>query len=99
MARAAPWRQRRGGPPLSSPRGLGRLGRSAKGLHYRDEPGPKARIRFRNFRTRRDSVVKVMSNVARIGSLGMSLSPNGRAMLFGQLDQFTSDLMLVEDFY
>ncbi len=72
---------------------------SANGIYYVDEPGPRARIRFRNFRTRRDSVVKVMSNAARIGSLGMSLSPNGRAMLFGQLDQFTSDLMLVEDFY
>ena len=29
----------------------------------------------------------------------MSLSPNGSAMVFGQLDQFTSDLMLVEDFH
>jgi hypothetical protein len=64
-----------------------------------DEPAPRARIRFRDFRTRRDSVVKVMSNAAWIGSAGMSLSPNGSAMAFGQLDQFTSDLMLVEDFY
>ena len=72
---------------------------SANGIYYVDEPGPRARIRFRNFRTRRDSVVKVMSNAARIGTLGMSLSPNGSAMVFGQLDQFTSDLMLVEDFH
>jgi Tol biopolymer transport system component/DNA-binding winged helix-turn-helix (wHTH) protein len=72
---------------------------SANGIYYVDEPAPRARIRFRNFRTGRDSVVKVMSNAARIGSLGMSLSPNGSTMLFGQLDQFTSDLMLVEDFH
>jgi Tol biopolymer transport system component/DNA-binding winged helix-turn-helix (wHTH) protein len=72
---------------------------SANGIYYVDEPAPRARIRFRNFRTRRDSVVKVMSNAARIGSLGMSLSPNGSALLFGQLDQYTSDLMLVEDFH
>jgi hypothetical protein len=64
-----------------------------------DESAPRARIRFLNFRTRRDSVVKVMSNADWIGSLGMSLSENGGAMLFVQLDQFTSDLMLVEDFH
>jgi hypothetical protein len=64
-----------------------------------DEPAPRARIRFRDFRTHRDSLVKVMSNPARIGSPGMSLSPNGNAMVFVQLDQFTSDLMLVEDFH
>jgi Tol biopolymer transport system component/DNA-binding winged helix-turn-helix (wHTH) protein len=71
---------------------------SADGIYYVDEPAPRARIRFRNFRTRRDSVVKVMSNAAWIGSPGMSLSPDGSALVFGQLDQFTSDLMLVEDF-
>jgi Tol biopolymer transport system component/DNA-binding winged helix-turn-helix (wHTH) protein len=71
---------------------------SANGIYYVDAPAPRARIRFRNFRTRRDSVVKVMSNAARIGSLGMSLSPNGNALVFVQLDAFTSDLMLVEDF-
>lgn len=71
----------------------------ANGIYYVDEPAPKARIRFREFRTHRDSVVKVMSNAARIGSAGMSLSPNGSAMVFVQLDQFNSDLMLVEDFH
>jgi len=70
----------------------------ANGIYYVDEAAPRARIRFRNFRTRRDSVVKLMSNAARIGSSGMSLSSDGTAMVFGQLDQFTSDLMLVEDF-
>jgi Tol biopolymer transport system component/DNA-binding winged helix-turn-helix (wHTH) protein len=72
---------------------------SAGGIYYLDEPAPRARIRFRNFRTRRDSVVKVMSNAAWIGSPEMSLSPDGSALLFVQLDQFTSDLMLVEDFH
>jgi Tol biopolymer transport system component/DNA-binding winged helix-turn-helix (wHTH) protein len=71
----------------------------ANGIYYVDEPGPRARIRFREFRTNRDSVVKVMSNAARIGSAGMSLSPNGSVMVFAQLDRFTSDLMLVEDFH
>jgi len=70
----------------------------ANGIYYVDEAAPRARIRFRNFRTRRDSVVKLMSNPAWIGSSGMSLSSDGTAMVFGQLDQFTSDLMLVEDF-
>ena len=72
---------------------------SANGIYYVDEPAPRARIRFRNFRTRRDSVVKVMSNAAWIGSPGMSLSPDGSAIVFVQLDQFSSDLMLVEDFH
>jgi Tol biopolymer transport system component/DNA-binding winged helix-turn-helix (wHTH) protein len=70
----------------------------ANGIYYVDETAPRARIRFRNFRTRRDSLVKLMSNAAWIGSSGMSLSSDGTAMVFGQLDQFTSDLMLVEDF-
>jgi len=72
---------------------------SASGIYYVDEPAPRARIRFRDFRTGRDSVVKVMSSAAWIGSPGMSLSPDGSAMIFVQLDQFTSDLMLVEDFH
>lgn len=72
---------------------------SADGIYYLDEPAPRARIRFRNFRTGSDSVVKVMSNAARIGSLGMSLSSDEKAIVFVQLDQFTSDLMLVEDFH
>ena len=71
----------------------------ADGIYYVDEAAPRARIRFRNFRTRRDSVVRVMSSAARIGSSGMSLSSDGTAMVFAQLDQFTSDLMLVEDFH
>jgi Tol biopolymer transport system component/DNA-binding winged helix-turn-helix (wHTH) protein len=71
----------------------------ANGIYYVDEAAPRARIRFRNFRTRRDSVVRVMSSAARIGSSGMSLSSDGTAMVFAQLDQFTSDLMLVEDFH
>ena len=71
----------------------------ANGIYYVDEAAPRARIRFRNFRTRRDSLVKLMSNSAWIGSSGMSLSSDGTAMVFGQLDQFTSDLMLVEDFH
>jgi Tol biopolymer transport system component/DNA-binding winged helix-turn-helix (wHTH) protein len=71
----------------------------ANGIYYVDEAGPRARIRFRDFQTHRDSVVKVMSNAARIGSAGMSLSPDGSAMVFVQLDQFNSDLMLVEDFH
>ena len=72
---------------------------SASGIYYVDEPAPRARIRFRDFRTHRDSLVKVMSNPARIGSPGMSLSSNGSAMVFVQLDRFTSDLMLVEGFH
>ena len=71
----------------------------ANGIYYVDEPAPRARIRFRDFRTRRDSVVKVMSHAAWIGSSGMSLSPDGSAMMFAQLDEFTSDLMLAEDFH
>jgi hypothetical protein len=71
----------------------------ANGIYYLDVTAPRARIRFRNFRTGRDSVVRVMSSAARIGSSGMSLSSDGTAMVFSQLDQFTSDLMLVEDFH
>jgi len=40
-----------------------------------------------------------MSNAAWIGSPGMSLGQNESAMVFVQLDQFTSDLMLVKDFH
>jgi Tol biopolymer transport system component len=72
---------------------------SLNGIYYVDEAAPKARIRFRNLRTGRDSVVKVMPNPARIGTFGMSLSPDESAMLFGQLDAFTSDLTLVENFH
>jgi len=56
---------------------------------------PEATIDFLSFATGR--VTRVMT-VARHAGHGLDVSPDGRTLLFAQMDSFTEDLMLVENF-
>jgi hypothetical protein len=90
-----------GGPPerITGPTHAYPLGFTvtAEGIYYPAPPhaGEERFIRFFQFSTRRSHPV-VMTN--RSPRLGMSISPDGRFILFDQLDDSGSDLMLVRDF-
>jgi hypothetical protein len=53
-------------------------------------------IRFLNFRT---GAVTIVARFEKFPQLGLSLSPDGRQILYSQVDEDNSDLMLVENFH
>ena len=55
----------------------------------------EATIEFLSFAT---GEIKRVLTIARYGGHGLDVSPDGRTLLFAQLDSFTEDLMLVENF-
>jgi sugar lactone lactonase YvrE len=56
---------------------------------------PQTTIEFLRFAT--GQVTRVLTT-DRHGGHGLDVSPDGRTLLFAQLDSFTADLMLVENF-
>jgi Tol biopolymer transport system component/DNA-binding winged helix-turn-helix (wHTH) protein len=52
-------------------------------------------VRFFSFRT---GAITTVARIEKIPSLGLSLSPDGRQILYSQVDEDNSDLMLVENF-
>jgi Tol biopolymer transport system component len=67
------------------------------GIYFIPEPGAdgKSSIQFLSFTTRK---VKTVASISRRPSEGLSVSPDGRFILFSQVDEASSDLMLVENF-
>ena len=63
----------------------------------RDEPGGSFLIRFFDFATGRATTIHSLPPGVRADQ-GLTVSPDGRSILYTQLDQFQSDLMLVENF-
>jgi hypothetical protein len=68
------------------------------GIYFIPESGVdgKSSIQFLSFATGK---VKTVSPVPGSPSEGLSVSPDGRSLLFSQSDEFDSDLMLVENFH
>jgi hypothetical protein len=56
---------------------------------------PAFTIEFLSFKTGKRTPVLT---IPRHGGHGLDVSPDGRTLLFAQLDSFTQDLMLVENF-
>ena len=67
------------------------------GIYFIPEPGAdgKSFIQFLSFATAKVKTVAPMG----IPLEGLSVSPDGRSLLFSQLDESGSDLMLVENFH
>ncbi len=68
-----------------------------EGIYFIPEPGAdrKSSIQFLSFATGKVKTVAPMSGPP---SEGLSVSPDGRSLLFSQFDEAGSDLMLVENF-
>ncbi len=68
-----------------------------EGIYFIPAPGAdgKSSIQFMSFATGK---VKTVAPISRPPTEGLSVSPDGRFILFSQLDEAGSDLMLVENF-
>jgi Tol biopolymer transport system component len=67
------------------------------GIYFIPEPGTdgKSSIQFLSFATGK---VKMVAPISRPSSEGLSVSPDGRSILFSQIGETGTDLMLVENF-
>ena len=67
------------------------------GIYFIPAPGAdgKSSIQFLSFATAK---VKMVAPISRSPAEGLSVSPDGRSILFSQFDEAGSDLMLVENF-
>ena len=67
------------------------------GIYFIAEPDAdgKSSIQFLSFAAGK---VKTVARMSGTSSEGLSVSPDGRFLLFSQLDEAGSDLMLVENF-
>jgi Tol biopolymer transport system component len=68
-----------------------------EGIYFISEPGAdrKSSIQFLSFATAK---VKTVAPISGFPEEGLSVSPDGRSLLFSRLDEAGSDLMLVENF-
>ncbi len=70
-----------------------------EGIYFLNaEAKPRPTIEFFRFATRRATRVFVPEKDPVYGAPGLALSPDGRWILYAQVDQETSDIMLVENF-
>ena len=66
-----------------------------KGIYYIDQPSVDTRLQFYDFATGRSTTVaRTLGDV----ELGLTVSPDGRTILYTRLDASVNDLMLVENF-
>jgi hypothetical protein len=68
-----------------------------QGIYFTDEVNGKAHIRFFDLNTQKVRTVFVMDKFWAEWNGGLPVSPDGRWLLFTQLDDLSSDLMLVEN--
>ena len=70
-----------------------------KGIYFATANEPaRPVIEFFNFTTRKVATIATLDKPLSPSDPGLAVAPNGRSLLFGQMDQSGSDLMLVENF-
>lgn len=62
------------------------------------EPAARQTIRFFSFQTRRITPPLTVDKPALWGQAGLALSPDGRELLYAQLDHAVYEIMLMENF-
>lgn len=68
-----------------------------EGIYFYQMAEGKPQIRFLDFATRRISTVLMREGLSQ--SLGVDISPDGRTLLYGQIDHRTDGLMMIENFH
>ena|ERR1051326_2777174 len=71
------------------------------GIYYLEAPGDPhapAKVGFYSFRTGTSTAVGTVDRSAAIDFPGISLSPDGRWLLYSQATATSSDLMMIENF-
>jgi serine/threonine protein kinase/Tol biopolymer transport system component len=86
-----------GGQPVKVLEGVVQLAFtvSDKGIYYIDQPAGETRLQFYNLATGRSTTVA--RNLGDV-SQGLTVSPDGRTILYSRMDSPVNDLMLVENF-
>jgi dipeptidyl aminopeptidase/acylaminoacyl peptidase len=86
-----------GGQPVKVLEGVVQLDFTVfdKGIYYIDQPSGEARLQFYDLATGRSTTVA--RNLGDVGQ-GLTVSPDGRTILYPRMDSPVNDLMLVENF-
>lgn len=69
-----------------------------RGIYYLSREQPPWTVSFYEFATRRITPVLAIPNKPVFGSPGLTVSPDGRSILYSQVDRQGSDVMLLENF-
>ena len=69
---------------------------SAEGIYYIDDAKPHPRVQFYRFATGKVATIGHLDKSA-WGAPGLAISPDGRTLLYVQVDTDTADLMLVKN--
>jgi len=84
---------------ISQQAAVGRWALDERGIYFLSTSTPVAQIRFFQFVTRRDSLLREFPNQLSFGySPNLSVSPDGRWIIYGAPDLVESDIMMVENF-
>jgi Tol biopolymer transport system component len=71
---------------------------TASGIYFIDGDPPRPGIHFLAFATAKVQRIADIPGRPEIGGGGLALSPDGRSLLFSQVDEIASDIMLIEAF-
>jgi Tol biopolymer transport system component len=71
---------------------------NASGIYFLDGDPPRPGIHFLDFATGRTKRLADIPGRPEAWGGGLALSPDGRSLLFSQLDEIASDIMLIENF-
>lgn len=67
-----------------------------KGVYFIDRPSDEARLQFFDFAAARSTTIA--RNLGEVSNGGLTVSPDGRTILYTRRDSSVDDLMLVENF-
>jgi Tol biopolymer transport system component len=70
----------------------------ASGIYFLDGDPPRPGIHFLDFATGQTKRVADITGRPETWGGGLALSPDGRSLLFSQIDEIASDIMLIEGF-
>lgn len=99
------WRMPTGGGdevrmlPLPSPEHWGDWALLDRGIYYVNEAGTHPAIEFFDLATRKVSRIADLDGPPPAGDQGFAVSPDGRRIVFSQVDSSAVDIMLVENFH
>jgi Tol biopolymer transport system component len=99
------WRMPTGGGdevrmlPLPSPEHWGDWALLDRGIYYVNEAGTHPAIEFFDLATRKISRIADLDGPPPAGDPGFAVSPDGRRIVFSQVDTSAVDIMLVENFH
>jgi Tol biopolymer transport system component/DNA-binding winged helix-turn-helix (wHTH) protein len=85
--------------PRPSPQRWGDWALSDRGIYYADESGARPAIEFYSFSNRRTIRVAEVEGLPPFGDPGFTVSPDGKRIIFSQVDRSSVNLVLVEHFH